>query len=39
MIKNFLSRFLPLPSDMPNWSKILKRKEEYKIEKSKKKKF
>ncbi len=39
MIKNFLSRFLPLPSDMPNWSKILKRKEEYKIEKSKKKKI
>ena len=37
-LKKLFTYFLPLPNDMPNWSKILKGKEEYKINKAKKKK-
>lgn len=38
-LKKLFTYFLPLPNDMPNWSKILKGKEEYKINKAKKKKI
>lgn len=38
-LRKFLTPLLPLPNDMPNWSKILKGKEEYKINKSEKKKI